>query len=222
MTGKNGAKLVSQAADYFNRGLQVNPNTPSLYIRMAESYITQARYLLEHNNSPLNMLKQAENLLKKANSINPKNFDIHVLGSDVSLLKARWRLKNRQNPELFFKNAEDSLKQAAALNPKNIALHLIRARLNRRKAEWKIFQRQFTTAEIYITEGQTCLQEALSINDNYAEVYALQGVLLLLSSKITKDKSSRLVREVEAGSALREAIRINQNLNFLFAPFLEK
>jgi serine/threonine-protein kinase len=222
MTGKNGAKLVSQAADYFTRGLQVNPNTPLLYIRMAESYITQARYLLEHNDSPLKMLKQAENLLKKANSINPKNFDIHVLGSDISLLKARWRLKNRQNPELFFKNAEDSLKQAAALNPKNIALHLTRARLNRRKAEWKIFQRQFTTAEIYITEGQTCLQEALSINDNYAEVYALQGVLLLLSSKITKDKSSRLVKEVEAGSALREAIRINQNLKFLFAPFLEK
>jgi len=222
MTGKNGDKLVSQAAAYFKRGLQVNPNTPLLYIRMAESYITQARYQLEHNDSPLNMLKQAENLLGKAKTINPKNFEIYVLQGDISLLKARWRLKNRQNPELSFKNAEDSLKQSAALNPKNIALHLTRARLNWRKAEWEILQNQLPTAGEYITAGQSCLQKALSINANYAEAYALQGVLLLLSSKITKDKSRRLAGEVEAGSALREAIRINQNLKFLFTPFLEK
>ncbi len=222
MTGKNGDKLVSQAVNYFNRGLQVNPNAPLLYIRMAECYITQARYQLEHNDSPLNMLKQAESLLKKAKTINPKNFETHVLAGEISLLKARWRLNNQQNPELSFKKAEDSLKQSAALNPKNIALHLTRARLNWRKAEWKILQNQLPGAREYITAGQNCLQKAFSINADYAEAYALQGVLLLLSSKITKDKSGRLVKEVEAGSALREAIRINQNLKFLFTPFLEK
>lgn len=222
MTDKSGAKLVSQAADYFKRGLQVNPNVPSLYIRMAESYITQARYQLEHNDSPLNMLKPAENLLKKAITINPKNFEIHVLEGEISILKARWRLQNQQSPELFFRTAENSLKQSAALNPNNIALHLTKARLNWRKAEWKIFQNQLSTSMKYITEGQTCLQKALSINDNYAEAYALQGVLLLLSSKITKDKSSRILRQAEAGSALREAIRINQNLKFLFTPFLDR
>lgn len=222
MTGKNGEKLVSQAANYFKRGLQANPNAPLLYIRMAESYITQAQYQLEHNDSPANMLKQAIDLLKKAKTINPKNYEIYVLEGEISLLKARWRLSNRQNPELSFKNAEDSLKQAAALNPKNIALHLTRARLNWRKAQWKTFQNQLSTSMKYITVGQACLQEALSINANYAEAYALQGVLLLLSSKITKDKSSRLAREAEAGSALREAIRINKNLKFLFTPFLKK
>jgi len=107
------------------------------------------------------------------------------------------------------------------LNPKNIALHLSRARLNWRKAEWKILQNQFPTAEEYITAGQTSLQEALSINANYAEAYAVQGVLHLLSSKITTDKPTRLAREAEAGSALREAIRLNQNLKFLYTPFLE-
>jgi serine/threonine-protein kinase len=222
MTGKNGAKLVSQAADYFKRGLQVNPNTPLLYIRMAESYITQARYQLEHNYSPSNMLKQAENLLKKAKTINPKNSEIFVLEGEISLLKARWRLENQQNPELFFRKAESSLKQAAALNPKNIALHLTMAKLNWRKAEWKTFQNQLSTSMKYITEGQTCLQEALSINANYAEAYALEGVLLQLRSKITKNKTSRLTWEAEASSSLREAIRINQNLKFLFTPFLEK
>jgi serine/threonine-protein kinase len=222
MTGKSGAKLVSQAADYFKRGLQVNPNAPLLYIRMAESYITQARYQLEHNDSLLNMLKQAENLLKKAKTINPKNFEIHVLEGEISILKARWRLENQQSPELFFRIAESSLKQAAALNPNNIALHLTKARLYWRKAEWKTFQNQLSASMKYISEGQTCLQEALLINANYAEAYALQGVLLLLSSKITKDKSSRITRQAEAGSALREAIRINQNLKFLFNPFLDE
>ncbi len=221
MTGKNAAKLVSQAADYFKRGLQVNPNAPLLYIRMAESYLTQARYQLEHNDSPLNMLNQSENLLGKAKSINPKSYEIYVLAGEISLLKARWALKNRQNPDLPFKNTEDSLERAAALNPKNIALHLSRARLNWRKAEWKILQNQFPTAEEYITAGQTSLQEALSINANYAEAYAVQGVLHLLSSKITTDKPTRLAREAEAGSALREAIRLNQNLKFLYTPFLE-
>lgn len=222
MKGENGAKLVSQAADYFKRGLQVNPNTHLLYMRTAESYITQARFQLEHNDSPVSMLIQAGNLLEKAKSINPKSYEIYVLESAISLLKARWALKKRQNPELSFKNAEDFLEQAAALNPKNIALHLGRARLYWRKAEWKILQDQFSSAGEYITAGQTSLQQALSINANYAETYALQGVLLLLSSKITTDKSTRLAREVEAGSALREAIRINQNLKFLFSPFLEK
>jgi serine/threonine-protein kinase len=221
MTGKNGDKPVSQAANYFKRGLQVNPNAPLIYIRMAECYITQARYHLEHNDSPVNMLNQAESLLKKAKTINPKNFEIYVLEGEISLLKARWRLNNRQNPELSFKKAEDSLKQAAALNPKNIALHLTRARLNWRKAQWKTFQNQLSTSLKYITAGQACLQEALSINANYAEAYALQGVLLLLSSELTKDKTTRLAREVEAGSALREAIRINKNLKFLFTPYLE-
>jgi serine/threonine protein kinase len=221
MTGENGARPLSQAAAYFKRGLQVNPNTPLLYIRMAESYVTQARYQLEHNDSPVNMLIQAGNLLEKANSINPRSYEIYVLEGQSSLLKARWALKNRQNPELSFKNAGNSLEQAAALNPKNIALHLSRARLYWRKAEWKILQNQLSTAGQYITAGQTCLQEALSINANYAETYALQGVLLQLSSKITTDKSTRLAREVEASSALREAIRINKNLKFLFSPFLE-
>ncbi|MGD2089750.1 MAG: protein kinase [Candidatus Aminicenantes bacterium] len=222
MTGKNGAQLVSQAADYFKRGLQVNPNTPLLYIRMAESYIIQARYQLEHNDSPLSMLKRASDLLEKAKTINPKNVEIYIQEGEISLLKARWALKNRQNPELSFKKAGDSLQQAAALNPKNIALHLTRVRLNWRKAEWKILQNQLPPARKYITEGQTSLQQALAINANYAETYALQGVLLLLSSKITQDKSTRIAREAEAGSALREAIRINQNLKSLYAPFLEK
>lgn len=222
MTGKNGAKLASQAAAYFKRGLQVNPNTPLLYIRMAESCITQARCQLDRNQPPLNLLKQAETLLKKAKSINPKSYEIYVLESEISLLKARWVLKKKQNPELFFRKAESSLKQAAALNPKNIALHLTRARLNWRKAEWKTFQNQLSTSMKYITEGQTCLQEALSINANYAEAYALQGVLLQLRSKITKNKTNRLASEKEAKNSLLEAIRINQNLKFLFTPFLEK
>jgi serine/threonine protein kinase/tetratricopeptide (TPR) repeat protein len=222
MIGENGAKPVSQAADYFKRGLQVNPSTPLLYIRMAESYITQARYLLEHNQSPLKMLKQAIDLLEKAKTINPKNFEIYVLEGENSLLTARWKLENQQNPGLAFRNAEESLKQAVALNPKNIALHLTRARLNWRKAEWKIFQNQISTSMKYITGGQTCLQEALSINANYAEAYALQGVLMLLRANITKNKTSRLAGEAEARNSLRKAIRINQNLKFLFTPFLEK
>jgi len=222
MKGENGAKLVSQAAEYFKRGLQVNPNAHLLYIRTAESYITQARYQLEHNDSPVSMLIQAGNLLEKAKSINPKSYEIYVLEGAISLLKARWALKKGQNPGLSFKNTEDFLEQAAVLNPKSIALHLGRARLYWRKAEWKILQNRFSSAGEYITAGQTSLQETLSINANYAETYALQGVLLLLSSKITTDKSTRLAREVEAGSVLREAIRINKNLKFLFSPFLEK
>ena len=74
----------------------------------------------------------------------------------------------------------------------------------------------------YITGGQTCLQEALSINANYAEAYALEGVLLQLRSKITKNKTSRLAGEAEARNSLQKAIHINQNLKFLFTPFLEK
>lgn len=222
MTGKNGSKHVSQAAAYFKRGVQINPNNSLLYIRMAENYLIQARYKPDHQQPLLTILKEAEDLLIKAKRINPKNHEIYVLEGEISLLKVKRALKKQQNPELFFRKADDSLKQAAALNPKNIALHITRTRLNWRKAEWKLLQKQPSMSIRYITEGETCLREALSINANYAEAHALQGVLLQLRSKLTTNKTGRLASEKAARNSLRKAIRINQNLKAIFTPFLEK
>ncbi|UCH95099.1 MAG: protein kinase [Candidatus Aminicenantes bacterium] len=222
MMGKDCAQQVSLAAAYFKRGFQVNPNTPLLYIRMAENHIIQARYQLDHHQSPLNMLKQADKLLKEAKIINPKSHEIYVMESEIPLLKARWALKNRQNPEPLFRKVEDSLKQAAKLNPKNIDLHLTRARLNWRKAEWKISLHQPSTSLKYITDGLTRVQQARSINPNFAETYAIKGLLLQVRSIIGKNQNSRLADERDAKDSLLKAIRINQNLKTLLLPFIQE
>jgi tetratricopeptide (TPR) repeat protein/predicted Ser/Thr protein kinase len=221
MMEKDCTPQVSSAEIYFKRGLEVNPNTPLLYIRMAENQILQARFQLERRISPLNMLNQAAKHLEKAKAINPKYYEIYGIEGETRLLKARWALLKRQDPGLYFKRAEASLEQAIKLNPKNIDPYLIRARLNWRKAEWEISQQQPLLAIDHISAGLASIREAFAINNNYAEAFALKGVLLQLRSKLASNPERRQSDEKEAENFLRKGIRINQNLKLLFTPFLE-
>ncbi len=130
------------------------------------------------------------------------------------------RLKTGKNPRFYFGKGETSLKQAAGLNPKDIYIHLTNARLKWRKAEWKI-SRGLSAAQD-LKEGLSFLENALSINPNFAETYALKGVLLQLLSKIEKNKTLRLTAGKEAKDSLLKGIKINGNLKTLFSRFLGK
>jgi serine/threonine-protein kinase len=219
MMGKDFSERVSRAADYFKGGLEANPNDPLLYIRMAGNYIIQARYHMDRGKFPLNILEQAESLQNKARAINPKSHEIYVQDGEIQLLEARWRAERKQNPRSYFEKAGLSLNRAGALNPKDIRLHLTRARLYWAKAEWKISRRLSAVKEL--TEGLSSLEKALAINADCAEAYAVKGVLLQLRSRIALNKEIRLTDEKEASASLVKGIVINQNLKFLFEPFLK-
>jgi tetratricopeptide (TPR) repeat protein len=218
MMGKDFSKRIAQSSDYFKRGLEANPDDPLLYIRMAENYIIHAQYQLERGQSPLNVLGQAEQLQDKAKAINPRSHEIYVQDGEIALLKARWLAKMKQNPELYSGKVVTALNQAEALNPRDLQLHLTRARLHWRKAEWA--RARDRSLQKDIAAGLASVEEALSINANCAEAYALKGVLLQLRSKIAPDKEMRLADEKEASAFLVKGIAINQNLKFLFDPFL--
>ncbi len=219
---KDCNRQVSQAEVYFKRGLEQNPDASLLYIRMAGIYITQARSQSDQGNSPLVILDRAEQLLRKARAINPNYYENDGLDGEISLLKAKWALENQQDPDAYFTRTAESLKQAMSLNPKNIDLYLIGARLNWSKAGWKEFQNQPTAALKYITAGLDYIRQALAINSNYAEAYALRGVLLRLRSRLTGDSTGRRADAQEAGDSLLKAFEVNRNLKNLFESYLKE
>jgi serine/threonine-protein kinase len=224
MTGKqgDGGEAFARARLYFKEGVSVKPNFPKFYICMAENYILQAYCQKDGGPVRLNMLEQARDLLETAKTKNPKNADIYLLEGEMFLSRARCMLDNRRDPAPDFRKAEDALNRAKEINPKNIGFHLIGARLHRRLAEWNISRRRPAAAGAELAAGLGHLREALVLNSNCAEAYALKGVLLKLHAKIANDKKTRLADEKEARASLLKGIQINRNLETLYAPFLEQ
>jgi len=219
MMRKDCTPPLRQAEDYFEKGLKINPNVLLVYIRMAECYLFQGKYLILRHRSPLFMLKKADKLLKTAKAINSNYHEIYILEGLSILLKAEWAI-GKNNPLPKFEKAEYALNKAKNLNPQNIEINFLKAWLNWKKAEWQVSLRQNQSAMGYISQGITSLDEALSINEKYAEAYVLRGVLLLLRSKIDSNDAHRLLDRKEGQLSLTKGFGINKNLKTLFGPYV--
>ncbi len=220
--GKDCRQRTAEAAAYFKRGLEVNPNDTSLYIRMAENHIILAHYQVERRQSPLAALRQVDELLHKAQILNPQYYEIYTREGESALLKARWQSIAGQDAAAYFRAAQAALARAAALNPGDIYTLLTTARLGWWKAEWEARRGLHTAAAADLDNGLLALQNALTINPNYAETHALKGILLHLQAESESDETKRLAAQVEARVALLKGMGLNKNLQGLYAPYLQK
>jgi len=219
LLGRDSTSRLLEATTYFEQGLEVNPKSYQLFVRMVENSIFQARHLLDKGQSPLDMLEQASRLLQKARLINPNYYEIYVQEGEIALLNAQWSIRKNLDPVAFFIRSELSLKKAEELNPKEIQLFLVRARLFWQKAQWQSSHRQNPLTSI--NEGLTAIQLALAINSNFAETYALKGVLLKLQADTRNLPQVGPDIFMESQQALTKAIQTNRNLDTLFSRFLK-
>lgn len=218
MSGNDCSKWLAHAGDYFKRGLEANQNDAMLYLYMGANLLIQARYLVDRDRDPMELLGRADRWLTRARRINQRYYETYVQQALSSIIKARWNVKGKRDPLYHFQQALASLTRAEQLNPSDINLHLMRARVQWRVAQWKITRRFVFRPNI--DAGLNAVEKALSINNTSAEAFALKGVLLkLLADTTASDVERRTAREVSI-SSLKQALKINRNLDALFRQFL--
>jgi eukaryotic-like serine/threonine-protein kinase len=220
LLGKDTAQLVVTTEDYLEKGKEVNPKAQSIYIHAAASLIIHARSLLEHKKSPLEILSNAGALLAQARTIDRTVIETDIQEAELHLLKARWAILKGKSPLLFFRSAEAAINRVGERNDRVMFMHLTRARLFARTAEWRI--RKGHPAAQDIAEALDAVENALAVNGNYGESYAIKGIILLLRSKTEPSETQRSQLIEEADQLIDKGLAINKNLESVIDFYLKE
>jgi serine/threonine-protein kinase len=214
MMRKDFTQKVPRVYENYRQSRDINPNFAPLYSIMAAINILQVKDQMERGIFPQDLLKQIREFQDKSLELNPAFINYYIQEAQLWIIKALWPAGGGSGYHVdalqFFNNARKALQKAYELNPRDIQAFQVRAELARNKAEWEKARGQ--NALQTLQEGLAALGQALEINPNYGEFWALKGVLLKLRAAMAASKALCEKDEQDARAAMQKAFQLNKNL----------
>ena len=194
--GRDPSAILQLAVESNQKGLDISTDAYDVIVR-ADIHIIEADYAFLKKRSPESALLKAKTFLDRAKQMDPSDYQPHHIQAEADLIQAKWDQMNGRSVEISLISAQQNLTKAIELNSLDASNYVL-------LAESQLLQRQ------NIDAGLQNIDKALKLNPNFADAYAIQGLLLM--QKGDRDSGS---------SSIQKALTLNKNLGYLYIAFLQ-
>ena len=189
--GHDPSATLKRAVESNQKGLEISADAYDKIAR-AEIHVIEASNALIRKKSPESALAKVKEFLDSAKTMDPSDFQSFNLQGQADLIQAKWEQLNGRSADAALLSAQQNLTKAIEMNSLDASNYVLRA-------ESQLLQRK------NIDEGLQSIEGALKLNPQFADAYAIQGLLLLA-------KGDRIA----GNSSIQKALTLNKNLAYLY------
>ncbi len=193
--GHDPSEILKRAAESNQKGLDISTDVIDVIVR-GDIHIIEAAYAFFKKRSPESALLKAKTFLDRAKKMDPSDYQPHLLQAKADLIQAKWEQMNGRSAHVSLTSAKQNLTKAIELNLLDASNYVL-------LAESQLLQHK------NIDEGLQNIDKALKLNPQFAEAYAIQGLLLMQKGDHPAGKA-----------AIEKALTLNKNLAYLYSRYL--
>ncbi|HEY7160695.1 MAG TPA: tetratricopeptide repeat protein, partial [Acidobacteriota bacterium] len=163
--GRDPSAILQRAAESNQKGLDISTEAYDLNAR-TEIYIVEATYALIKKHSPEMALAKVKSYTDRIKTMDTSDYQPYLLQGKADLIQAKWNQINGRSADAPIFSAQKNLTKAIQLNSLDASNYVL-------LAESQLLQKK------NIDDGLQNIEMALKLNPQFADAYAIQGLLLL-------------------------------------------